>query len=273
MAAGVVPTELLYAELVEMLRWWKGRRGLLDRLAGPPITVEPVHVKTTSGTADGDGNYPGVVTLWSASDAAWQEYATAVKLRPPNGETLANNTRYPARPAGRTAGGDELYVMLSGTGVTGGSITVEESDGSPSYANISTVRFPAAGANVLAVGSVVLTNPSAGVALVSLYVQFATSSNGAGVLNDAVNPQTIPGNKVWTGTASFSSTANFSGDVGFTGAIDVDGATQIDWPPKSNLPSSSASTIAFPGAFILHDDHLYYRMSSGEWRRIASNTF
>lgn len=193
MAAGVVPTELLYAELVEMLRWYKGVRGRLGLLAGGPVATEPVMVKTTSGTADANGNYPGVVTLWSADDAAWQEYATAVKLKPPNGETLANNTRYPARPAGRTSGGDELYLLLSGSGLTGGSVDALEVDGTPNYGNRSRLLFDQA-------DGFVLTEPAAGDVRVDIA---AATASQAGVVSTTAQ--------------------EFGGDKGFADCVYVEG--------------------------------------------------
>lgn len=110
MSAGVVLTEEAFRRMVEAVRWVERQRGLTQRPVAAEGGVDPVYVRTTSGTADADGNYPGVVCLYSASAEAWQEYS-AVKLRPANSEKLINNYRYPARPAGRTAAGDELYAV------------------------------------------------------------------------------------------------------------------------------------------------------------------
>ncbi len=108
---GKIFTEAAGRRISAAVKWVEQHRGERPA-ASPPAApgVDPVYVRTTSGTADGDGNYPGVVCLYSASAAAWQEYS-AVKLRPANGEALANNIRYPARPSGRTTAGDELYTV------------------------------------------------------------------------------------------------------------------------------------------------------------------
>ena len=108
---GKIFTEAASRRISAAVKWVEQHRGERPA-ASPPAApgVDPVFVRTTSGTADGSGNYPGVVCLYSATAAAWQEYS-AVKLRPANGEALKNNKRYPARPSGRTAGGDELYTV------------------------------------------------------------------------------------------------------------------------------------------------------------------
>lgn len=152
--------------IADAVKWVERDRSLRAPPSGPGHSVEPVYVRTTSGTADGDGHYPGVITLYSGNAAAWTEYS-AVKLRPPNGETLTDNTRYAARPAGRTSGGDELYTAMMGPG-GGGGITVREVDLTPSYSGITTLEFDQA-------DGITVTNPSAGVARIDITAAAALS--------------------------------------------------------------------------------------------------
>jgi len=145
-----------------------------------PRSVEPTYVLTTSGTAT-SGFYPGKVVLYSAADAAWQEYTTC-KILPANGETLTNNTRYAARYTGRNAGGDGVFAVLQGTA---GSLTVEEQDGSPSYTDVTKIRFDQA-------DGFSLSNPSTGTARVDILD--ATASQ-AGIVSTTT--QTVGGLKAF----------------------------------------------------------------------------
>lgn len=183
MSAGVVLTEEAFRRMVEAVRWVERQRGLTQRPVAAEGGVDPVYVRTTSGTADGSGNYPGVVCLYSASAAAWQEYS-AVKLRAANGETLANNKRYPARPSGRTTGGDELYTVHQLIGTDAG-LTVAEGDGSPSYGGIGALQFDQA-------DGFVVSNPSSGVAAVDLAEATPTQR---GIIS--TGEQTIGGGPKW----------------------------------------------------------------------------
>lgn len=119
MADGVVFTGALAERVVDSTRWVEehaGRRGLPIT---PPAAAEAVFVRVTGSLSS--GYYPGTVTFWSAADDAWVDYG-AVKLKAANGETLTSGTRYLARPAGRTSGGDEAFVTVPGG--SGGSSTV-----------------------------------------------------------------------------------------------------------------------------------------------------
>jgi uncharacterized protein YqkB len=144
-----------------------------------PRSVEPTYVLTTSGTAT-SGFYPGKVVLYSAADAAWQEYSTC-KILPANGETLTNNTRYAARYTGRNSGGDGVFTVLQG----GGGLTTEEADGSPSYTGVTKLQFDQA-------DGFVLSNPSTGT--VKVDIAEATASQ-AGIVG--TGSQTFGGKKAF----------------------------------------------------------------------------
>ena len=127
--SGVVFTPAAADRIGRAVRWAEAQRQAGREPAGPDHGVEPVWVRLTSGTADGDGHYPGVITLYSGVAEAWSDYS-AVKVAPLNGETLSNATRYAVRPSGRTPAGDELYTVIGGPAA--GTITVSALDGSPS---------------------------------------------------------------------------------------------------------------------------------------------
>lgn len=110
--AGVVFTEKAGDRIADTVRWVEGERG---RRPGGLVGggLEPTFVRVTSSTADGDGNYPGTITVRSP-DGDWQDYSD-VKVKPLNGESLTSGTRYGCRGVGFAPGGEELYVPLAGT--------------------------------------------------------------------------------------------------------------------------------------------------------------
>lgn len=111
---GVVFTGSAADRIADAVRWVERHRGRNTQSGEGEAPSPPVvYARLTSGDADGSGHYPAVITLYSAADAAWNDYS-AVKVKAPNGETLANGTRYAVRPVGRTTGGDELYATLGG---------------------------------------------------------------------------------------------------------------------------------------------------------------
>lgn len=114
MSGGVVFTPEAGERVARAVRWVEGQRGRPGAPAGLASVAETVWARVTSGTADGDGYYPGVVTLYAAADEAWSDYS-AVKVAPLNGETLTSGTRYAVRPSGRTAAGEELYTVIGTT--------------------------------------------------------------------------------------------------------------------------------------------------------------
>jgi hypothetical protein len=148
-----------------------------------PRSVEPTYVLTTSGTAT-SGFYPGKVVLYSAADAAWQEYSTC-KILPANGETLTNNTRYAVRYTGRNSGGDGVFTVLQGGG--GGLSTVDEVDGSPTYSAITYLSFDQA-------DGFALSNPSTGKVRIDIS---PASTTQTGVVNTTT--QSFSGYKVFEG--------------------------------------------------------------------------
>lgn len=127
--------ERAYDRLSSAVRWVEDERTVIP--ADPAIIekVEPVWVKVTSGTADASGDYPGVVSLYRAYDHTWEDLTAAVRVRGIAGETLSNATRYASRPAGVTAGGEDLYVRLG----SGGTITCKNEDLSLTMAGVDTI--------------------------------------------------------------------------------------------------------------------------------------
>ena len=115
--AGVIFTEKAGDRIADTVRWVEGERG---RRPGGPTGggLEPTFVRVTSSTADGNGNYPGVITVRDHA-GSWQDYS-AVKLKPLNGESLTSGTRYGCRGVGFAPGGEELYMPLAGAAAGGG---------------------------------------------------------------------------------------------------------------------------------------------------------
>ena len=113
--AGVIFTEKAGDRIADTVRWVEGERG---RRPGGPTGggLEPTFVRVTSSTADGNGNYPGVITVRDHA-GSWQDYS-AVKLKPLNAESLTSGTRYGCRGVGFAPGGEELYTPLAGGGGT-----------------------------------------------------------------------------------------------------------------------------------------------------------
>lgn len=135
--SGVVFTPAAGERISRAVRWVEAQRQAGGSPLGAGRGVEPVWVRLTSGTADGDGHYPGVITLYSGVAEAWSDYS-AVKVAPLNGETLSNATRYAVRPSGRTPAGDELYTVIGTTTTAAGTpgtsrvlkvINIQDGDG------------------------------------------------------------------------------------------------------------------------------------------------
>lgn len=109
MSDGVVFTGQAADKITEATKWTLAHRGA----AGGPSDAggaapEVVFVRVTGAVSS--GLYPGLVAHWDAGAEDWLEGATAVKLKPANGEALTSGLRYPARPSGLTGAGDHLYV-------------------------------------------------------------------------------------------------------------------------------------------------------------------
>lgn len=120
--AGVIFTEKAGDRISDAVRWVEGERG--RRPAGPVGGgMEPTLVRVTSSTADGNGHYPGVITVRDP-DGDWQDYS-AVKVLPLNGEVLTSGTRYGCRGIGFAAGGAELYTPLAAAAAAVDSVVVQ----------------------------------------------------------------------------------------------------------------------------------------------------
>lgn len=177
--------------IADATRWVEQHRGRISGVtSGSEQTTAPIWVRVTSSTPDGDGLYPGVVCLYSASGEDWQEYST-VKVRGANGEGLVSGVRYPARPSGRTGDGDELFTVLQALAT---SVVVKDSDDTPTYA-ASTLVLPSSTGFALA-------QPGTGIVEVTLA---AASTTAQGV--------------VTTGTQSFAGNKTFTGDVAVSQAV------------------------------------------------------
>lgn len=114
---GVVITEDMHRRTASAVRWVESNRRGAPSAPTPPrgSMAEAIWCRVTSATVDGNGRYPAVVTIYDAVADTWADYS-AVKLEVPNGETLVDETRYLARPAGLD-GSDEVYVAVAtGTG-------------------------------------------------------------------------------------------------------------------------------------------------------------
>lgn len=145
------------AERIARAVRWVEQHGMRQQPSCPPLDLSPAVqlVKATSGTADGDGHYPGVPTAWDENAGSWIEY-DAVKVKPSDGEALTSGERYPCHPVGYTSGGDALYLTLAKHAGAVSEITVEAVDGTPSYTGISTLK-------VDETDGLTITNPAAGV--------------------------------------------------------------------------------------------------------------
>lgn len=161
--------------------------------------------RVTSATADGNGHYPAVVTVFNGDTLAWTDYET-VKLRPLNGETLTNGTRYPARAAG-VNGSDNVWLVTDVPSAGGGSITLRESDLSPTGSVTIVQCDQATGVGVSSV--------SAGTG--TIYGIAATTTQQGVVTTGA---QSWAGNKFFTGSCVGTATnAQFIAQVGGAGSI------------------------------------------------------
>lgn len=109
------------ARLAKMLRdYEQGNLGdLMPAMRAEYGTVPIVNYVRCTGTAT-SGTYPGQLVSYDSILATYTD-TLAVRLVDINGGTLANNTRYLARYAGRTSGGDPLYITDSSS-TSGGAI-------------------------------------------------------------------------------------------------------------------------------------------------------
>jgi len=217
-----------------------------------PRSVEPTYVLTTSGTAT-SGFYPGKVVLYSAADAAWQEYTTC-KILPANGETLTNNTRYAARYTGRDSGGDGVFAVLQGTA---GSLTVEEQDGSPSYTGVTKLQFDQA-------DGFSLSNPATGTTRVDI---LAATQSQTGVVTSAA--------QAFAGVKNFKNDVRIGGKIRLTDIPYVDGtpggpdygdSLVIEWDSNiSRLFFKKYTDIAGFANYLITTTYTTYSMSDGLW--------
>lgn len=105
------------ARLAKMLRDYEqgGLRDLMPEMRSEYGTVPVInYARCTSSTAT-SGTYPGQLVSYDSILATYTD-TLAIRLIDINGGTLTNNTRYLARYAGRTSGGDPLYVTDSSSG-------------------------------------------------------------------------------------------------------------------------------------------------------------
>lgn len=109
--------------IAEVVRYVEATRTAASQDAGDVAAPsEAIWVRVTSGTPDGDGNYPAEVTLWDQDGTAWADVG-AVKLKSENASALTSGQRYTARASGYNAAGEAVFVTLPGgtSGVGGAS--------------------------------------------------------------------------------------------------------------------------------------------------------
>lgn len=188
MTQGFALTESDFLRVARAVEWVES----YSRLHGDgsrPVGVEPDIARVTSGTADGAGTYPGVITYWDGS--AWQDYAVTVRVKPINGEALSSGTRYPVRPIGESSG-TPLYAVLGALGGGSSSLTVREADGAPSVGSVTTITTNQAQG---------LTTTSGGAGTAALSIADAATAQ-VGVVNLSTTSQMMgTGPKLFGGTA------------------------------------------------------------------------
>lgn len=96
-----------------------------------PVVSQPgVYTARVEGDADGDGNYPAVISLQDPGDLSFKDYGDML-VRPIDGGTLTVGTTYPVRPIGPAADGTLLYQALSADGASGIEVRGFDLSGSP----------------------------------------------------------------------------------------------------------------------------------------------
>lgn len=191
----IVLAPATYARLLRAAEWLE--RNLMRGPGAAALTPPQAEVGwalTTTGTADGNGHYSADITVPKVDGSGWDEY-TGVKLKPISG-TLANATRYAARPAGTAPGGEELWVVVGDGAGSSSSLTVQEVDGSPSVTSVTTITTNQAQG---------LRTTSGGAGIAALSVDDASTTQ-AGVVSTST--QSFAGNKFFTGKLVGAGTAD-----------------------------------------------------------------
>ncbi len=132
-----IPSRRLLNRLKDAAEWVEENDGEPRVRGRRGSSTEPYTARVTSGTADGNGNYPAVITDWDGS--AWVDYGV-VAVKAGNGETLTSGTRYAVRPVGTPSGSAPVYVTVMGAGGSMASLEVRENDGSPSVTSCVLIR-------------------------------------------------------------------------------------------------------------------------------------
>lgn len=138
----------------------QGRHGTARNETLPGI-IEICWVQITS-TTQTDNRYPGSLYRRNANAGTFtlEGSAGSIWVDTPNGESLSTGTYYPARIAGnKTSDSKAIYDVFGRFGLT--AITVEESDGTPSYTDVTVLEFDQA-------SKFKVTQPSAGRAKVEI---------------------------------------------------------------------------------------------------------
>lgn len=182
MSEGVSFTESAAERIADAVRWVESnRRGPETRSLARQNELEPILVRVTSATPDGDGNFPAVLTVWGPGGAAYVDYQ-ACKLKAAGGEALTNGKRYLAIATGVNGSSESVYIAGTLTAAAG-TLTVVEVDGSPSVGSVAELRFDQT-------DGFVVSTPGAGIARVDIS---SASTTQAGIV-DLVS-QTWIGNK------------------------------------------------------------------------------
>lgn len=185
---GIVLTRQGKDRVDAAVRWVE--RNLMTRPPeqGPrgPAQAEVGWALTTTGTADGNGHYSADISVPKVDGSGWDEY-TGIKLKPITG-TLANATRYAARPAGTAPGGEELWVVVGDGAGSSSSLTVQEADGSPSVTAVTTITV-AQGQGLRVTGTTVtaaMTIDDASLTQVGVVSLGSQSFNGKKFFDDGI---------------------------------------------------------------------------------------
>jgi hypothetical protein len=116
MPDGVAFTEELADRVIAATKWVESHRGHNPTLPhrtpwGGSGPVEIAIARITSGTVDGNGNYPAVITYPDPTKTPFPTWTDlgAIKVMPLQVETLTSGVRYWVRPAG-VLSTDVLYV-------------------------------------------------------------------------------------------------------------------------------------------------------------------
>jgi hypothetical protein len=223
---------------------------------GSPVLV----ARVTSGTPDGNGNYPGVITQ-RQPDGTYQDFGT-VNVVPLNGEVLMNGKRYAVVAVDPSYAGGPAFVVLGASGgataFSGAAYAVTDG-GSPVSSGVLNGKFLTFATRlydsdnyIASPPSTMITPPKDGFYLITLSV--AWQSNGTGSRQIVINPtssfaagQAGPASDLGDSLQSCSVVLPGVGGVGgYKVFASQDSGSSLSIPNISG--ASSLLTITFLGA-------------------------